>query len=231
MRQVKRVSGNPQVMQGVKEYSQQIFFHHGTLGGCSYCKNFEPHYHPERLDVKNIPSKHQIFVFAHGDLTFYNEEYVIKTLEIMNNYSKRKDVTFYLQTKNPTTFNKYLDYFMDNVILLTTIETNRDEGYSLISKAPLPSKRYKDFLSLNYNRKVVTIEPIMDFDVQIFSDWIIELNQNNSLEYVWIGFNSKPKQVYIPEPKTNDVLDFINILKNNKIDIRFKDMRKIKNIL
>ena len=37
------------------------------------------------------------------------------------------------------------------------------------------------------------LEPVMDFDVPIFLDWIVALRP----EYVWLGYNSKPKQVWL----------------------------------
>ena len=37
----------------------------------------------------------------------------------------------------PVYFERFLADLPDNVILLTTLETNRDDGYAAISKAPL----------------------------------------------------------------------------------------------
>jgi hypothetical protein len=72
--------------------------------------------------------------------------------------------TFLIQSKNPRIFNDYR--FPRNVLLGTTIETNRDNLYEEISKAPLPSQRYKAMLKLEHPRKIVTIKPILDFDVR-----------------------------------------------------------------
>jgi len=224
-RQLKRVSGNKKVHQGFRYYSKDILTNHGKKGGCSFCKTFEPHYHPERLDKTKIGSKPLIFVFAHGDITFYSENYVRIVLDILNEYSKKHDRNFYLQSKNPTCFEKYLDYLNENVVLLTTIETNRDMDYQLISKAPPPSKRFDDFYHLDYHRKVVTIEPIMDFDLPIFSEWMYKLNEQRTLEYIWLGFNSKPKQVQLPEPSYEKVSLFINKLREENILIKGKDLR------
>lgn len=224
-RQLKRVAGNPLVAQGVLEYSENMYNSTRIKGGCTFCKLFTPHYHPERLKRTNALSKSQIFVFAHGDISFYNKKYVIEVLKIIKLF---KNKIFFLQSKNPICFNNYLEYLDDNVLLLTTLETNRDINYEYISKAPLPSKRYNDFLNLQYKRKVVTIEPIMDFDSDIFLDWLLRLKKQDSLEYVWIGFNSKPNQVSLPEPNYDKVINFIIRLKENNIKIMGKDLRKIK---
>jgi hypothetical protein len=98
-----------------------------------------------------------------------------------------------------------------------------DEGYRQISKAPLPSVRYEQFRALDYPRKVVTIEPVLDFDLEIFADWIKSINP----EYVWIGYNSRPKQVKMPEPNKKKLSAFISELGKNNMTVKGKDLRGI----
>jgi len=76
---------------------------------------------------------------------------------------------------------------------------------------------------LDYPRKVVTIEPVLDFDLEIFTEWIKSLNP----EYVWIGYNSRPKQVKLPEPFEKKLTGFINDLNMAGIQIKGKDLRGI----
>ena len=112
---------------------------------CINCFRYAPHYHPERL--RRIPSAEIVAVCLTGDIYFCRESYVWKIFEAIEKHRPRKEKTYYFQSKNPKCFNKYLDWFNENqdkVILLTTLETNRDEGYDKISKAPLPSKRFKE---------------------------------------------------------------------------------------
>ena len=132
--------------------------------------------------------------------------------------------TFYFQSKQPESFAQFLSQFPDNVILLTTLETNRDKGYQTISKAPLPSVRYQQFKALDYPRKVVTIEPILDFDLRIFAAWI----RNIHPEYVWIGFNSKPESVTLPEPSEDKVQKLIQRLEGWGIEVRGKTLRGVE---
>ena len=94
----------------------------------------------------------------------------------------------------------------------------------MISKAPKPSIRYQQFLNLDYPRKVVTIEPVMDFDVDIFAKWIIDLNPM----YVYLGFNSRPKQVQLPELSESKVKELISVLTEAGIQIKPKDLRGMK---
>ena len=130
----------------------------------------------------------------------------------------------YFQSKKPSCFAPFLADFPENVILLTTLETNRDEGYRAFSKAPLPSERYRQFKSLDYPRKVVTVEPVMDFDLRVFGQWIRSLRP----EYVWLGFNSKPGSVAIPEPSPEKVQKLVEILTRAGIEIRGKELRGLE---
>ena len=107
---------------------------------------------------------------------------------------------------------------------MTTLETNRDEGYRKISKAPRPSVRYQQFKALDYPRKVVTIEPVMDFDLRVFGGWIRSLRP----EYVWLGLNSKPESVTIPEPALDKVKKLMEMVTLAGIEIRGKELRGLE---
>ena len=105
-----------------------------------------------------------------------------------------------------------------NVIVGTTIETNRDT--QKISKAPPPFNRYIDLNALSC-RNAVTIEPIMNFDFEVMLDWLWALNP----EIVWIGYNNYPKSVHLEEPtleKTNNLIDELNTF----TDVRLKTIRE-----
>ncbi|RLI90343.1 MAG: hypothetical protein DRO95_06380 [Candidatus Altiarchaeales archaeon] len=182
---------------------------------CLECYNYHPHKHEERLNI--IPSAKIVFVSGCGDISFCSSEYTYRIIDrIKEHNSKCPYKTYYFQSKNPRYFKQFLEVFPDNVILLTTLETNRDENYEEISKAPKPSVRYRDFLQLDYPRKVITIEPLMDFDLDIFTEWIVRINP----EYVWLGFNSRPKQVQLPEPSLEKAQKLIEKLKDNGIEIK-----------
>jgi len=115
--------------------------------------------------------------------------------------------------------------FPENAILLTTLETNRDRGYGEISGAISPTERFYQFLQLDYPRKVLTVEPICDFDMEPFVDMISLLNFQGALEYVWIGFNSKPEEVQLPEPSEEKVQRLIRRLEHKGIEVRGKELR------
>jgi hypothetical protein len=182
---------------------------------CMDCYNYVPHYHFERLN--HMPRAETVFVCGNGDISFCEPFFTMEIIERVKRYPAR---TFYFQSKRPEYFGPFVSIFPTNVILLTTLETNMDIDYERISKAPLPTKRIDQFLQLDYPRKGVTIEPIMDFNL----DFVFHLKSINP-EFVWIGFNSRPKQVQIPEPDEEGVLMLIDILKAEGIEVRGKELR------
>jgi len=185
---------------------------------CMDCYHYRPHYHPERLN--RIPSADIVFVCGNGDLSFCDPEFTREIIHSIKGHSKQKQ--YYFQSKQPEYFEQFLSEFPGSVILVTTLETNRDRGYGAVSKAPLPSDRYQQFKGLEWASKVVTIEPVMDFDVEVFGQWIVELNPL----YVWLGFNSRPKEVKLPEPSKEKVLRLRKFLNESGVAIKEKDLRQ-----
>jgi len=188
---------------------------------CMKCYQYVPHCHEERL--KSIPSAAIIFVAGNADISFCPPSFTKKIIEAIKQHKPRMEKTYYFQSKRPEYFSQFIPLFPDNVILLTTLETNRDKGYKAVSKAPLPSVRYQQFKKLKYPRKVVTIEPVMDFDEDVFPKWIVGLKP----EYVWLGLNSRPDSVQMPEPSPKNIKKLVTVLVNAGIEIRPKDLRGI----
>ena len=189
---------------------------------CSQCYAYEPHCHPERLE--KIPSAQIVFVCGNGDISFCDPEFTKRIIAAIRKHNEPcRDKTYYLQSKQPEYFDQFLADLPSNVVLVTTLETNRDEGYGKVSKAPPPSERYRQFRRLRYPRKAVTIEPVMAFDLDIFTRRIRALNP----EYIYLGFNSRPNQVELPEPTPEELQAFIRELTKARIEIRGKDLRGI----
>ena len=158
---------------------------------CIKCYNYEPHFHPERL-YQSLPKTRGdefIWVGSSGDVSFAEDGWME---EILDRIRELPNKTFFFQTKNPECF---FDYdFPDNVMLGVTLETNRH--YPTISKAPKPKKRYEDFKAISDRiRKIVTIEPVIFFDLWILLEWIKEINPIR----VYIGYDTKNSN--LPEPR------------------------------
>lgn len=226
--QVNRVGHNPYVRHGTLNPREGVG---GPKGGCLYCKiPWRPHYHPERLCVENIPNTPIVFVFGQGDITFCKPEYVRRTFVVIRNKQasrvKSRNQLYYWQSKDPKCLEQYLDEFPDNSIVVTTLETNRDEGYRLVSQAPLPSQRFKDLFDLDYHKKVVTVEPVLDFDIDELSSWMIELKDQGNLLYVWFGYESKG--VDVPNPIIKKSQRFVDVLADSGIEVRAKSLEVSK---
>jgi hypothetical protein len=188
---------------------------------CDGCCDFLPHEHADRLE--SFPSRQfkTIWACAHGDITFGRPEFIRRVITEVNHHPDRE---FYWQSKNPECFKQYLPFFSTpNTILLTTMETNRSDGYNQVSKAPLPEIRYRAFRDLDWKRKIVTIEPIIDFDGDVFFSWIIEIKP----EAVWIGYNSHPN-IKLVEPPLNKTLEFIEKIRTAGIEVKEKLIRNNK---
>ena len=187
---------------------------------CMDCYNYVPHYHPKRL--KAIPPEEGILVCGDADISFCTPEFIGQVIQRIKQHNRRCfDKTYYFQSKRPDCFQPFLSQFPRNVVLATTLETNRDEGYKAISKAPIPSKRYEQFKKLAYDRKAVSIEPMMDFDIETLFSWIQAIKP----EHIWLGFNAFPKKIQIPEPSESKLFEFISLLDAEGIRIREKDLR------
>ena len=134
---------------------------------CSYCyckrwgKQSDLHFDEKELKT-DLGEGNFIFVGSSCDMFAHDvpSDWIIKVLEHCNKYPKN---TYLLQTKNPKRFRDLKLYYPLNCILGTTIESNRETP----SKAPNTKERTKSMESeeLFGMRKMVTIEPIMDFEV------------------------------------------------------------------
>lgn len=204
---------------------------HSHLGGacphkCTYCyvdsfRHRVPKYQGrlrliEKELLVNYGSGKTIFIEHCSDL-FAEDVPHMYILKILGHCSYFKDNTYVFQTKNPKRYHDYIHdfHFPDKYILGTTVETNR--GISDIGKAPQPYKRISAMLNIRLIAKTfITIEPILDFDITTFSDWL----RIASPSFVNIGADSKRHN--LPEPSMEKVQALIDKLKEYGIEVREK---------
>ena len=118
--------------------------------------------------------------------------------------------TYLFQSKNPSRFYQFRHLLPGNVILGTTIESNAD---CLLGKAPAPRARMEAMKMLSY-RKMVSIEPIVDFDLAVLVDWIAQIKP----EFVSIGADSKGHHLSEPTPdKVNMLIEKLSEFTEVKI--------------
>lgn len=148
-----------------------------------YSDGFTPKLIEEELNRKFKPGEF-IFVAYMGDIAFATREEFLRILAKIRQFP---ETLFLIQSKNP---KQFYDWRFDwgitlppNVYLGTTIESNRD--YHL-TKAPSPIERFRYLAGYPHKLKFLSIEPIMDFDLDDMVNWvalmqpdIIELGADN----------------------------------------------------
>ena len=112
------------------------------------------------------------------------------------------ETTFLFQSKNPARFLEW--DFPRKTILGTTLESNRPYWYT--SLAPLAWRRAEAMSMIEGYRKMVSIEPVMDFDLPLLVGWIKAI----APEFVSIGADSKGHK--LPEPRALKLLTLIEAL-------------------
>jgi len=214
---------------------------HSHLGGecqhkCSYCYvgtsrfgRAERYCGPIRLldrelnveyDKKNmlrVCGKYPatIFIEHMNDLFAHNvpSDFITK---VLNHCSKYPDNTYVLQTKNPERFNEFIGGFPPNRILGTTIESNRHYP-DVMGNSPLPVDRFNAMLSLSKDYRIfLTLEPILDFDVDILASWISLIRP----EFLNLGADSKGQG--LEEPTVEKIMSLVDRLHVLGIELREK---------
>jgi DNA repair photolyase len=133
-------------------------------------------------------------------------------------YCRQYDNTYLFQTKNPARFVMWrtdLFPFPDKTMLGVTIETDREY---CVSKAPSPLQRMEAMAQV-YLPKMVSIEPIMDFDLPMLVHWIKRIKP----DFVSIGADSKGHN--LPEPPPDKVKALIEKLQGIT-EVKIKDNLK-----
>ena len=172
-----------------------------------YKLGFLPHIHYYEFKRKFKPNA-LVFVSDMGDLFgyFIPKEWILRVIAHIKQFPR---TTFLFLTKNPHRYLEFLDLFPENVILGATIETTDDKLYWKhdISFAPLPSERYKAMKEINGFRKMISIEPVLDFDPYVFDDWIRDIEP----EFIYIGYDNYCNG--LPEPPVMKVFELIDLVK------------------
>lgn len=190
--------------------------------GCTYCFTRrwgkQP---PLRLDEKvlneDLGNGNFIFVASGTDMwaNAVSSEWIQRALRQCKQY----DNTYLFQSKNPERF-RYWE-FPEKTILGTTIETNR--RYPCMGKAPEIDDRVRAMEELfTMSRVMVTIEPILDFDL----DELVERISGIHPEWINIGADSKGHGLPEPSPeKVEALIEQLQVFTEVKIKDNLKRLR------
>lgn len=187
---------------------------------CSYCymKRWGK-LNPVRFDEKelkaNLGSGNFIFVGSSNDMFAADvpREWIQKTIDHCSKFNNH----YLFQTKNPS---RLLEFELPiNSVVCTTIETNRVYT-EIMGNSPLPIERSIGLSQINLP-KYVTIEPIMDFDM----DELLELISTCNPIQVNIGADSGNNK--LSEPGREKVLSLINELEKLTKVKQKKNLKRI----
>ncbi len=183
---------------------------------CSYCymkRYTQPELHFDERELKtDLGIGNFIFVGSSCDIwaTDVPDAWIEKVLG--HCFTRANQYLF--QTKNPARFK---DWDLDaRSILGCTIETNRD--YAFLSKAPATYNRKVEMQMIELP-KMVSIEPIMDFDTDRLVGWIKDIKP----EFVSIGADSGNN--HLPEPSPGKLNSLIKELQGIT-QVKIKDNLK-----
>ena len=174
--------------------------------GCEYCYMKRFPLKELRLDEKDLRTDlgggRFIFVGSSTDMWAkgIDENWIFKVLRYCEEFPEN---TYLFQSKNPAGF--ITDSFV-NSLFATTIETNR--RYECMGNAPntlARARAMRDFV-IKRLRTMVTIEPILDFDLPE----LVELILLAAPEWVNIGADSQGH--HLPEPSAEKVKALIEQL-------------------
>jgi protein gp37 len=173
--------------------------------------------------------------FSRGDFVFVEDMNdllgswvpIDMILRVLNYTDHFPDTNFLFLSKNP---KRYLEIiasgctFKNNHILGATVETNRD--MEDLSKAPSQPERLECLNKLNAfarGKLFVSVEPIVDFDLNIFAEQLIKLTPWAAA----VGYNNYDSaNFHLPEPTLEKTQRLILLLENAGITVYRKTLRK-----
>jgi protein gp37 len=160
-----------------------------------------------------------VFVGTMGDMFAPDipSEAIEQTLELMR-YDMKTNYLFL--TKNPGRYKEFLNTFLKfNAWLGTTCETNRDTR--IYSKAPSTEQRLWALSDLEYPRKFLSIEPIMDFDLSKFFEAIGHVQYLSKIAVGYDNYNHG-----LPEPDLAKTKHLIEWLRGRGYEVIEKTLRE-----
>ncbi len=198
----------------------------GCLHNCKYCwarrlaetrlthmEKYKDGFKPNlaEYELKKKFRKQYVFACDMGDLfgDWVPRDWILKVIDAVKNSPSSY---FLFLTKNPRRYFDILDALPKNLILGVTIETNRNYR---VSNAPPQSERYRCMVELPYARKLVSVEPIMDFDMDIFVEWIRKIG---------------PIMVHVGYTKFNEHLPEPSLVKTRKLMEELKSFTRVKEL-
>jgi predicted nucleic acid-binding Zn ribbon protein len=162
------------------------------------------------------------FIFVGSSCDMFAEDipdkWILDTLEHCNKFNN----TYLFQTKNPERFEEFSGKYPPRSIFGTTIETNRENDLANCPRRDLRAS-WMCASFLVDKRKMVTIEPIMEFDMEVLVKWIKLIKP----EFINVGADSTNSG--LPEPEADKIRELISQLSGiTKVNVKFNLHRILK---
>ena len=195
--------------------------------GCSYCYvgRWGNNNRAFRLDERELRTDLGIgnFIFICSGCDLFHpdvpEGWIGKVME--RTYSDLgSDNRFLYHTKNPERAVEMYDKYLPKLgsVLCVTVESNIPRPG--ISKAPQPHDRIR-YLNQWPGDRMITIEPIMDFNLMMFSDMVL------GCDPVQVNIGADSGDNHLPEPSGEEVEALINVLAPHiKVHLK-KNLRRL----
>ena len=178
--------------------------------GCHYCymKKWgqQSPLHFDETELKtDLGQGNFIFIGSSCDMFAENipEKWINDTLHHCSKYSRN---LYLFQTKNPSRFHEFRARLPIDVILGTTIES--DIRHKEMGESPDVMNRIIAMMNLKNIRTMVTVEPVMDFNL----NYMLFLINTCKPRSVNIGANTNTK-VKLQEPSPEKINELIARLK------------------
>lgn len=195
--------------------------------GCSYCYMHRfGKQRPARFDAKELKTDlgEGNFIFVGSSCDMFAEaipgDWIVNTLTKCQGYGNR----YLFQSKNPERMRRYLsegcDWLTREAVACTTLETNRWYP-EIMRNSPNAAQRVDGMKRLRGIPHYVTIEPIIDFDLELFVDWI------RACEPVQVNIGADSGNNHLPEPSRDKVLALIDELSKFTTVARKRNLERL----
>ena len=191
--------------------------------GCTYCYMTRwGEQNPVHLDRKEFKTNlgRGNFIFVGSSCDMFAEDIPDNWIDETLDHCEKFDNRYLFQSKYPQNFLVFLRHNMPQVIC-TTIETNRWYP-DIMVESPRPEDRADSMSVLKGLSRFVTIEPILDFDLEP----MVELIKRCEPEQVNIGADSGKNS--LPEPSFEKVLELIGKLEEFTIISKKKNLARLE---
>lgn len=185
---------------------------------CSYCymKRWGDQ-KPIRLDEKDLKTDlgSDNFIFVGSSTDMFEKDVPAEWIMGVLQQCLKYDNKYLFQSKNPKGFKEFIQYIPKNSILGTTIETNR-LGFNY--NAPAVTER-QWHIQQEIFPMMITIEPIMDFDLNIMVNWLKDIGPS------WVNIGADSGGHNLPEPSKEKIEALITEL-SKFTEVKIKDNLK-----